>query len=172
MLWLDRCRIGFQLSCFFIAYSLKFDLVRGLPVARPACRPPLSYFLAQITDLSAGINFVLLAILSFVWGGHEDPAGYTTRRIVITAIVAASRLELGAFLFYRVVSRGKDARFDEMREKFLVRRSCFVSTRRGPIGTLAHSGVVVHACSVSAPHFAVTVLNPMILYGNLRTTSR
>lgn len=111
---------------------------------------PRSYFFMQITDLSAGINFVVLAILSFVWGGHNDPAGYTTRRIVITAIVAASRLELGAFLFYRVVSRGKDARFDEMREKFLVRRGLFCEHA---IGTLAHSDAAAHARIIVAPAF-------------------
>lgn len=55
----------------------------------------------QITDLSGGLNFVLLGILSFVWGGSET--GYTTRKIVATVIVVASRFELGGFLFYRSV---------------------------------------------------------------------
>lgn len=74
----------------------------------------------QITDLAGSSNFVVLAIVSLVLGANADPLGYTTRRIVATAIVVASRLELALFLFVRVLSRGKDARFDEMREKFWV----------------------------------------------------
>ena len=53
-------------------------------------------------------------------GSEEDRAGYTTRRIVMTTIVTISRIELALYLFIRVLKRGKDARFDEMREKFFV----------------------------------------------------
>ena len=42
------------------------------------------------------------------------------RRIVLTSLVCASRLELAAFLFYRVLKRGKDSRFDAVRERCLV----------------------------------------------------
>ena len=49
------------------------------------------------------LNFVLLALLSFLREGQ-----WTTRQIVITVLVVVSRVELGAFLFYRVLKRGKD----------------------------------------------------------------
>lgn len=84
--------VGLQLFFFFIAATLKID---------------------KVTDLAGCLNFVLLALLSFLREGQ-----WTTRQIVITVLVVVSRVELGAFLFYRVLKRGKDARFDEIRENF------------------------------------------------------
>ena len=82
--------IAFQLSCFVVAYLLRFD---------------------KITDLAGCTNFVAIAITLFY-----SPRPLTPRQIVVTSLVCATRLELGAFLFYRVLKRGRDARFDEVRE--------------------------------------------------------
>ena len=69
-----------------------------------------------MTDLAGCTNFVVLAagtlFLSFDL--------IDNRRIVLTSLVCASRLELAAFLFYRVLKRGKDSRFDVVRERGLV----------------------------------------------------
>eukprot|EP00040_Diaphanoeca_grandis_P041631 m.263196 g.263196 ORF g.263196 m.263196 type:complete len:317 (+) comp49280_c0_seq1:173-1123(+) len=83
-----------QLSCFFIAYSCKFDL---------------------ITDFAGSTNFVILAIISLCVSGNYHP-----RQIILTSMLCVSRMELALFLFYRVIKRKGDARFDERREKFLV----------------------------------------------------
>jgi len=83
-----------QLSCFAIAYSCKFDL---------------------ITDFAGSTNFVILAIVSLCVSGHYHP-----RQIVLTSMICVSRMELALFLFYRVIKRKGDARFDERREKFWV----------------------------------------------------
>lgn len=82
--------VGMQLLFFSIAATLKFD---------------------KVTDIAGSMNFVVLAILSLVYGDF-----YSTRQIVATVIVVVSRVELGLFLLYRVLKRGKDSRFDEMRE--------------------------------------------------------
>jgi steroid 5-alpha reductase family enzyme len=108
-----------QFSCFCVAAWLKFDKVRR--VCGPAPRASLKPFCVQITDLSGSSNFVLLALLSLFVGGSDDPMRYTSRRIVMSTIVCASRVALALFLFYRVIRRGKDARFDGIRENFLVR---------------------------------------------------
>ena len=47
------------------------------------------------------------------------PRPFTYRPIVLTALVCASRFQLGAYLFYRVLKRGHDARFDELRARCL-----------------------------------------------------
>jgi steroid 5-alpha reductase family enzyme len=83
--------------------------------------PAAASFDNQITDLMGSLTFVLLAVLTMVLGAENDPLGYTKRRITLTAIIAASRTELALFLWYRVVKRGKDARFDEIRSSFWVR---------------------------------------------------
>jgi steroid 5-alpha reductase family enzyme len=85
--------IAMQLSCFFIAYSCKFD---------------------TITDFSGSTNFVLLAFLTLALGGH-----WHDRQIITTMLLTISRLELALFLLYRVIKRKKDARFDKVRENFL-----------------------------------------------------
>lgn len=81
-----------QLACFFIAFTCKFD---------------------TITDFAGGMTFTLLAVMTLLLGGL-----CSTRQIVVTSMVVLTRTELALILLYRVVKRGRDARFDEMREKF------------------------------------------------------
>lgn len=87
----------FQMLCFLVAATCKFDL---------------------LTDLAGSINFVMLAIISLCVRGFYD-----WRQVALTIIICAIRLELAVFLLVRVCVRKKDARFDETREnccKFLV----------------------------------------------------
>eukprot|EP00456_Euglypha_rotunda_P009263 TRINITY_DN12010_c0_g1_i1.p1 TRINITY_DN12010_c0_g1~~TRINITY_DN12010_c0_g1_i1.p1 ORF type:complete len:234 (+),score=27.19 TRINITY_DN12010_c0_g1_i1:48-749(+) len=84
--------IGMQLSFFAIAFSCKFD---------------------KVTDIAGTMNFVILAWLTFFLQGT-----YYTRQIVVLALVSVWGFRLGFFLLSRVLKRGKDARFDQMREKF------------------------------------------------------
>lgn len=79
----------FQLVGFAIAYIAQFD---------------------KITDFAGSTNFILIALISLCAAGY-----YTTRGILMTVFLGAARLELAAFLLYRVLRRGKDSRFDEMR---------------------------------------------------------
>jgi len=86
--------VGLQLACFAVAAALQFD---------------------KITDLAGSLNFVVLAVLTLLLA--EDIGA---RQIVVSCLVAVSRTELAAFLLYRVLQRGKDARFDTVRERPLV----------------------------------------------------
>lgn len=79
---------------------------RPLPLICPADWRPL-----VCADLAGSTNFVLLALLTLFLSGH-----YTARPLVLTSLLCLSRLELAAFLLYRVCKREKDARFDTMRE--------------------------------------------------------
>jgi steroid 5-alpha reductase family enzyme len=64
-------------------------------------------------DFSGSTNFILLAVLSLVLSGTYHP-----RQVMLTVMLIVSRLWLAGFLLYRVLQRGHDARFDEMRSKF------------------------------------------------------
>lgn len=68
-----------------------------------------------MTDFAGGMNFTLLVLLTYFLGQY-----YTTRQTLVLIIVVLSRTELALFLLARVLKRGRDARFDEMREKFWV----------------------------------------------------
>lgn len=85
--------ICFQLFFFSIAFTFKFDLV---------------------TDFAGSLNFILIALVTYFINGE-----YKSRQIIVTTLVIISKLYLGSYLLYRVISRGSDARFDETRHKFL-----------------------------------------------------
>ncbi|RLN92987.1 hypothetical protein BBJ28_00025264 [Nothophytophthora sp. Chile5] len=78
-----------QCSFFAVAFCCQFD---------------------KVTDLAGTLNFATLAVLSLVVQGVYD-----TRAVVVSCLALAWALRLGAFLLIRVLKRGKDARFDEMR---------------------------------------------------------
>jgi len=84
--------IGMQLLFFAIAFTCKFD---------------------KVTDIAGTMNFLVLAWVTFWIKGT-----YYTRQAVILALVSLWGLRLGLFLLTRVLKRGKDARFDQMRENF------------------------------------------------------
>ena len=82
--------VGLQLACWAIAATCKFDL---------------------ITDFAGSTNFVVLSVLTVVLGNN-----FGTRGIAITVLVLVTRLYLAFFLLFRVCTRKKDARFDDVRE--------------------------------------------------------
>mmetsp|Transcript_19178 Transcript_19178/g.44672 ORF Transcript_19178/g.44672 Transcript_19178/m.44672 type:complete len:336 (+) Transcript_19178:80-1087(+) len=92
LLWTGVVTIGIQGSCFLVAASCKFD---------------------KITDFAGSMNFVAIALMSLFIGGH-----YSARNLLLVAYVCVSRFELALFLLMRVLKRGKDDRFDEVREHF------------------------------------------------------
>lgn len=59
------------------------------------------------------MNFVLIAWLTFFVNGHSY-----TRQIVVLVMVTVWAFRLGGFLLARVLQRGKDDRFNEMRGHF------------------------------------------------------
>jgi steroid 5-alpha reductase family enzyme len=82
-----------QCSFFAIAYLCQFD---------------------KVTDLAGTMNFFVLAILSLIVQGI-----YSSRSILVTCLVIVWAIRLGGYLLRRVIARGKDERFDEMRANCL-----------------------------------------------------
>jgi steroid 5-alpha reductase family enzyme len=91
--------VALQLLCFAVAWTLQVDL---------------------LTDAAGSSNFILLALLSHALGQGFGAAGLgaggaVSRAQLLTALVCVARLELLAYLQYRVLKRGHDSRFDAMR---------------------------------------------------------
>lgn len=82
--------VGYQLVFFIVTYVLRFD---------------------KVTDFAGSTNFIILAIVTLTVGG-----AYTTRQIVVSALVIAWGVRLGGFLLYRILQWGEDRRFDEQRK--------------------------------------------------------
>merc|ERR1711991_115024 len=84
--------LGWQI-CFFIAASAtKSD---------------------KVTDFAYGTNFVGLAVITFALNQT-----FHVRNCLVMAFVVVWGLRLALYLFARVIKEGKDARFDDTRDKF------------------------------------------------------
>ncbi|KAG8926571.1 hypothetical protein FRC02_008796 [Tulasnella sp. 418] len=84
--------IGYQLAGFAIAWTFKFD---------------------KITDFTGGSNFFVLALLTLLLGNT-----FHARNIVASVLVMIWATRLGGFLLFRVLKRGSDSRFDDIRSHF------------------------------------------------------
>ncbi|KAI8456286.1 hypothetical protein BY996DRAFT_6430816 [Phakopsora pachyrhizi] len=81
-----------QSLAFLISYTLQFD---------------------KITDFSGGSNFFILALLTLLFGQN-----FEARNVIVSLAVLLWSIRLAGFLLLRVLKRGKDDRFDEMRSNF------------------------------------------------------
>ena len=66
----------------------------------------------QVTDLSYGLSFVILAILAFTQTNFGLPA------LILTMVIIIWGVRLAGFLFIRIRKLKTDIRFDGIREKF------------------------------------------------------
>ncbi|KAF7370799.1 DUF1295-domain-containing protein [Mycena sanguinolenta] len=84
---------GYQLTGFFIAYTLQFD---------------------KITDFTGGSNFFILALVTLLCGGT-----FHARNVVASILVMVWAVRIAGFLLLRVLKTGHDGRFDDIRKSFL-----------------------------------------------------
>jgi steroid 5-alpha reductase family enzyme len=93
MLWAFSVAIGINLFMFVPAFTLKTD---------------------KITDVSYAVTFMVLALYGFMQSDKD------VLHVVVLLLMLAWALRLGGFLLMRIQKAGKDARFDGMRENFLL----------------------------------------------------
>ncbi|KAF8322011.1 DUF1295-domain-containing protein [Clavulina sp. PMI_390] len=86
--------VGYQLSGFFIAWTLQFD---------------------KITDLTGGSNFFILALITLLFGDT-----YHARNIVASVLQMIWAVRIAGFLLFRVLKTGSDTRFDDIRSNFFM----------------------------------------------------
>jgi len=67
----------------------------------------------KVTDLSYGLTFVTLAGWMLTRGDAGDPT-----QLALAAMVILWGVRLAGYLFYRILTIGRDARFDGIREHF------------------------------------------------------
>lgn len=83
-----------QSLSFIISYLLQFD---------------------KITDFSGGSNFFILSLITFLFGQSFG----SVRNWIVSFSTMIWSIRLAGFLLFRVLKRGQDNRFDEMRGQFL-----------------------------------------------------
>ncbi|KIJ13512.1 hypothetical protein PAXINDRAFT_100621 [Paxillus involutus ATCC 200175] len=84
--------VAYQLLGFAIAWTLQFD---------------------KITDFTGGSNFFILALMTFLLGQT-----FCARNILASTFVMVWAIRLAGFLLFRVLKRGNDTRFDDIRHHF------------------------------------------------------
>lgn len=95
---LDILAISFGVSCvinllmFFVAFWRQSD---------------------KLTDISYAVSFIVLGVVASLHARNID-----RYMLLLTGMVYVWGVRIGGFLLYRVMKKGKDARFDGMREHF------------------------------------------------------
>jgi steroid 5-alpha reductase family enzyme len=108
----------------------------------------------KLTDISYAVTFIVLAMTALVRG-----PGARYYNTFLAAMIWIWGIRIGGFLLYRVIQKGKDSRFDGMREDFvhfgkfwlgqaitvwlLMLPVSLALQQQGKIGILAYFGMVI-----------------------------
>ena len=92
LLWALIVSLVINLSMFLIAYKLRSD---------------------KLTDISYAVTFITIALYGMT------QSGISIGHALLAGAIGLWGMRLGGFLLYRVVKRGKDNRFDGVRESFI-----------------------------------------------------
>lgn len=96
--------LAWQVTGFFIAWTLQFDKITGMSSTFSCRDEPLvsqARQLMQCPDFTGGSNFFILALITLTVNGQ-----YYARQIVASVLQMVWAARLGGFLLFRVLKTG------------------------------------------------------------------
>jgi steroid 5-alpha reductase family enzyme len=89
---------------YYLFASLIFQIVMFIPA--------FIFKTDKLTDMSYSLTFIFLALFAFFTNTFSIP------KLILLIIISIWAIRLGSYLFIRINKIGKDARFDNMRDRF------------------------------------------------------